>query len=206
MAEKHDGFIYEPENIKPDNLPPMPVGTLDELKKEGLDPAHVACCHKRVRDADGNDIIVGCPFRVNDGENVLEICTLEERDVAGPRNYAVKTTMGRVQGGNVLRREVPCFYIAQFKRQVEANGGLMQILAWEKDVAKGRPTTYSTVEFGPGDGPVPEYKSRHVTDREVKPFVRPGQNAELAGEILKALEKAEAEKEKVLRRGEGFAS
>jgi hypothetical protein len=206
VAEKHDGFIYEPENIKPDNLPPLPVGTLDELKKEGLDPTAVGCCHKSVKDGEGNHVIRGCPFRVNDGDGVMEICQLEERDVAGPRNYGLKITKGKVHGGAVLRREAPCFYIAQFKRQIEANGGMVQIVAWEKGVAKGRPTTYSTVEVRKGEGLDTTYAARPVLNREVTPFVRPGENPELANEILKGLERAEAEKERLLRRGEGFSS
>lgn len=163
-------FRYDPENIIPDNIPPLPVGTLAEIQAEGLDPAVVPTCGKPVRN--GNEVVVrGCPYR--------HVCKLAIRDESGPRNFGVRYIKGKALGGKTVIGERNCFYIALNKDVIEENEGSLTIVAHEGE-------TYKTIEAGPHTG----YKDQ-IVEKVVTPFPRPGQNPDLAMEQLKAIVRSE---------------
>lgn len=168
-------FRYEPENIVPDNIPPLPVGTLAEIQAEGLDPAAVATCGKLVKS--GSEVVIrGCPYRKE--------CKLAIRDEAGPQNFGIEYIKGKTMGGRTVRAERDCFYIALNKDIIEENGGSLRIVAHEGE-------TFKVVEAGPHTG----YKDV-ILDKVVRKFPRPGENPDLAMEQLKAMTRAE-EKERI---------
>ena len=174
MSSQDEHFRYDPENIVPDNIPRLPVGTLAEVQAENMDPAVVPTCHKPVRN--GNEVVIrGCPYR--------DRCKLAIRDTAGPQNFGIEYIKGKVLGGKTVRAVRDCFYIAQNKDTIEENDGSLRIVAEEG-------ATFKVIEAGPHTG----YKDT-VMDKEVPKFPRPGENPDLAMEQLKAITRAE-EKER----------
>lgn len=168
-------FRYDPENIIPDNIPALPVGTLSEVQAEGLDPSAVPTCGKTVKN--GNETIVrGCPYRHQ--------CKLAIRDEAGPQFFAVEYMKGKDMGGRTVRGVRDCFYIAINKDTIEENKGSLKILAREGE-------KFKMVEAGPHTG----YKDQ-IVEHEVPKFPRPGENPDLAMEQLKAITRAEEEQRK----------
>jgi hypothetical protein len=177
-------FTQDLENIVPDNLPPLPVGTLAELEAQGLSPAVVPCCHKKVMA--GNDVqVLGCPYRTNG------MCKLAIRDQAGPQFFGVEYLKGKTHGGGMVRGVRDCFFIARNKEQIEDNGGTLRIVATEGE-------KFKMVVAGPQTG----YKDK-IEEVEVPKFPRPGDNPDLVKEQLKA-EIREDEKRKKIESQEQF--
>lgn len=168
-------FRYDPENIIPDNIPALPVGTLAEVQAEGLDPSVVPTCGREVKN--GSQVITrGCPYR--------QQCKLAIRDEAGPQFFGIEYMKGKDMGGRTVRGVRDCFYIAINKDTIEENKGSLKILAREGE-------TFKMVEAGPHTG----YKDT-IVEHVVPKFPRPGENPDLAMEQLKAITRAEEEQRK----------
>lgn len=180
MCPEND-FLYEPENIIPDNVPTLPVGTLAEIQAENMDPSVVPTCGRRV--VNGNEVAVrGCPYR--------EQCKLAIRDTAGPQFFGIEYIKGKVMGGKTVRGVRDCFYIALNKEIIEENEGSLRIVAREGE-------KFKVVEVSPAT----QYKDR-IVEIEVPKFVRPGENPDLAMEQLKAITRGEEEERRANRQAE----
>ena len=168
-------FKYDPESVTPDNIPSRPVGTVAEVLAEGLDASAIPTCSKPVKNG-GEWVNKGCALR--------HMCKLAIRDEAGPQFYGIEYIKGKVMGGRTVRGVRDCFYIANNKDVIEENGGSLRIVAREGEMFK-------MVEAGPATN----YKDR-IVDVEVPKFPRPGENAELAEELLKAITRSEEKERK----------
>lgn len=169
-------FKYDPESVVPDNIPPKPVGTVAEVQKEGLDTSVIPTCSKPVKN--GSEWVnKGCPFR--------HMCKLVIRDEAGPQFFGIEYIKGKAMGGRTVRGVRDCFYIANNKDVIEENGGSLRIIARE-----GEPFKMVVAS------PQTEYKDRIVEIEAVPKFPRPGENAELAEELLKAITRSEEKERK----------
>ncbi len=173
-----DHFVYDDDPVVPDNQILKPIGTLEEIQKEGLDPRVVPCCHKRVVTADGVQVL-GCWWLTH------KRCKLAIRGVSGPRRFGTEVIEGKALGGHLIRGVHDCFAIADAKENVEENGGALRIVAEEGE-------EIDIITTSP-DGSVPDAVNPVVGSMNpqrvrvrVKPFPRPGNNPSIAEELLKA--------------------
>ena len=167
MAVK-DFFRVEGDPVVPDNLPGRPVGTLAEIRAEGLDETVTPCCARPISDGRGGFTIRGCQRL---GERKCKLLIAEQ---SGPRNFGVEQIKGKKMAGRLIRRTVDCFYISDQKQAIEDNGGSLKIIAEEGETYQA---VFATQKSGWKDA---------MQDVVVVPYPRPGDSPEILEEVLKA--------------------
>lgn len=172
-------------SIQPINQDPVPVGTVEELVAENLDPTVYASC-ARPNPVTG---VVGCPFYNN--------CIVSAKGVSGPRNYGVQILKGPSQGGGMTTVGASCMWLAQHAPVYERNEGSVRVIAEEGETFD----RVTRVAVNNETGEIAGKYDRNVRreDRRIKvlvqPWPRPNQNTELLTDMLRA-EMAHAEKER----------
>jgi len=151
-----------------------PVGTVEELQKDGVDPAIVPTCSLPVVNAQGETIVVGCPWAKALDENGMPRCNLSIKFKSGPRMFAVAEFKGEKNGGGTLVNERDCQWIAQHKETVEAQGGVLRIVAGEGDEYE----TYTSVRED-DKNPLSTRVYKNVT-KVVQPYHRLEKNQDYA--------------------------
>lgn len=184
-----------------------PVGTLEELRASNLDPAQYACCHRQVKDADGNWEIYGCPkFKdcrrpEKEGNGVPRIRKDAEGKpvgqplTAGPFNLGLRYIKQTPTGKKVVVFPDSCVGLA-LKREPYESNGILDVVAVEGETIMTRGSTFTDVTV-PGEG-----LKRVVTDKTDLPytipfFPRPAENPTLAAEVFAS---GEVERELVKRK------
>ena len=189
MPESVSG-VYDPNKSGvPENTPKFPIGTLDELRAYGIDEQFVPCCARRNKAAG----IEGCRF--------FESCrqsykgqTLENG--GGPRRHAWERILPKQRGGGITRHEGECFQIAKQSDNLEADGGVIRIIADEGKTyefhgghavktfvdAEGK-TVKQVAKHGEEHLPNVKREDIKVT-RTVAPFVRVGDNPDVANFVV----------------------
>lgn len=176
--------MSETVNIEPIERNPIPVGTIAEADKEGLDPTVYATC-SRPNKVNGN---IGCPW--------FDRCRVSAKGESGPRNYGVEIVKGKSQGGGFLKLSASCMWIADRVENYEKNGGALKVIANEGESFEkvtgilvnkvtGEPTKQGDLNA--------KREIRRVSET-VPEYPRPGQNVALLTDVLRA-ESIEAERE-----------
>lgn len=155
-------------------IKPNPAGSLEELRKLGLDPALVGSCAPR----DGSKVL-GCP--------VYERCVFGRK---GPQNYGVRFLL---EDGSSNEIELPCFDAMRWElsfNRLEGSKDIMEIVTDTKH-PKGGPGTRimskgSKAENFTEDGKTYTKWVKTVFPRVVKEFPKPDANLELVGEAYAA--------------------
>ena len=168
------------------NVSAVPIGTIAEAEKEGLDPTVYATC-ARPNKVTG---LVGCQW--------FDKCRVSAKGQAGPKNYGCDYYKGKAQGGVLVKNTFSCMWIADHIEDIEKNGGALKVIAEEGD-------TYEKVTGIAVDNMTgkPTMNVRdpntHREDRrieiKVEPWPRPGQNPDLIHDMLRA-ETIRSEKER----------
>lgn len=162
------------ETQKVDEVPRYPVGTLEELQRDGFDPAVYRSCARPVKDTVGPGmLVVGC--------DKFDKCNLSCKGKSGPRNYGVEIIKGPALGGHVLRRTLSCIGVAEMADFHEQNDGVINIIADEGE-------TYTNVEIrrSKNEQGLPEQREMDV-EVKVPAHPRPNQNPDLVRDRVKAL-------------------
>lgn len=177
--------MAEQTNITPIERSQVPIGTIQEAEKEGLDPSAYATC-ARPNKAAG---ILGCDW--------FHKCRVSAKGQSGPRNYGVEMLKGKAQGGGFVREKANCMWIADHADDIERNGGALKVIANEGEEFE----QVTGVFLNPATGKVTHQKdpmgvreTRRVPV-EVPKYPRPGENPGLLTDVLRA-ESIEAEKER----------
>lgn len=170
---------YDPRKkaAVPDNVPEMPVGTLDELEKHRL-PANVwPSCHEPTMDGR----VIGCPL--------WDICTMSYKgksyeDGGGPRNHCWERVKSPAQGGAVVRNTQPCYFGVAQQEEVGENKAVLQPIA-----AEGEEYEIETVILKPKPTDLFNREQERIKV-EVMPFKRIGESkqmvqARLRSEVMK---------------------
>jgi hypothetical protein len=189
-------LTFDPELRKegvPPNLPARPVGTLDEIRELGLNPAHYRCCHKENKPGGirGCQDEYRCPLSIK-GKSFAE--------GGGPRRLAWERVF---RGQPVRRMEGECWQLAADKEFVEDNHGAIRIIAAEPGL--GFPQSYDKLvgvavkTFVDTDGEPKkalakpgEYHLPNVAREDmvvplmVVPFKRPSENPDIATDVITA--------------------
>lgn len=173
-------------NVTPVNQNPVPIGSIDEALKEGLDPAAYATCAKPNKMTG----VLGCPH--------YDKCRVSAKGTNGPRNYGVQIIMGPAMGGFMVRNQVDCMWLANQVDNIEDNKGSIQVIANEGETFKK--VTSILVDNATNEPSVSQYnqnahREERVVEMTVTPFPRPHQNKELLHDMLRA-ESANIEKER----------
>lgn len=163
----------------------IPVGTIAEAEAEGLDVTQYATCCKP------NPVtgVVGCEW--------FHKCRVSAKGVSGPRNYGLEIMKGKVQGGALVRIATNCMWIADHAENFEKNGGAVKVIANEGedfDQVMGIAINSATRQPTHQKDPQAIRRRQRVTTK-VPPYPRPGENAALLTDVLRA-ESIEAEKER----------
>lgn len=172
-------------SVQPIERSPVPVGTIAEAEREGLDPTAYATC-SRPNKATG---VIGCPWH--------DRCRVSAKGVEGPKNYGIEILKGRAQGGGFVRERATCMWIADHAGDIEANGGAIRVIANEGETFE----QVTSVMVNTATGQVTHQKDPMGTREtrrvpvEVKKYPRPGENPALLTDVLRA-ESIEAEKER----------
>jgi hypothetical protein len=161
---------------------PDPVGTLEELQKEGLDPSKYGSCAARVSSGNGPPTIMGCAFHSPNRKGVAK-CTLPCKN-KGPENLKVRTAK---RNGRRLEREMPCFfwYRNSYPENKIENGNISRIVAIAKE---GERITYVAKEtvmkkWVDNNNTVKVTHEPTTVVREIKPFPRPKDNPALSEDM-----------------------
>lgn len=163
----------------------IPIGTVEEAQREGLDVTQYATCG-RPNPASG---VVGCAWRHK--------CIVSAKDVSGPRNYGVEILKGASQGGGFVKVTRNCMWIADHEPDIVRNGGALKVIANENETFEKIDTiaiNSATREPTHQKDPMAIREKRRVKET-VKPYPRPGENPMLLTDVLRA-ESIEAEKER----------
>lgn len=165
----------------------MPVGTMEELAQENLNPATVPSCAMPNKAAG----VLGCEH--------FHKCVVSAKAKAGPKNYGVQIVKGALVGGGLVRSTVDCVWIAQHHDNIVRNGGSLTVIAEEGEtysrvtsIAKDNVTGAQTMNSRNPN----TYREEDLVETVVKPFARPGENKGLLRERLMA-EAAQVEKERL---------
>lgn len=178
--------MSENVSIQPVYQNPVPVGTMAEAQKEGLDPSVYATC-SRPNKMTGN---VGCPF--------FDQCRVSAKGEAGPRCYGVEILQGPALGGYMVRNAVDCMWIAQQADNIEDNKGSIRVIAEEgEEFLKVASVLIDNVTNEVSTNPFNQNARR---EERLVPFTvprwpRPGQNKLLLHDMLRA-ETMKQEKER----------
>lgn len=172
--------------IQPVNQNPVPVGSVAEAEKEGLDPSVYSTC-SRPNKMTGN---VGCPF--------YEQCRVSAKGVAGPRCYGVEIMQGPALGGYMVRNAVDCMWIAQQADNIEDNKGSIRVIAEEgEQFMKVASVLVDNVTNEISTNPFNQNARREerMVPFTVPKWPRPGENKLLLHDMLRA-ETMKQEKER----------
>lgn len=172
-------------NVVPVNQEAVPVGSLAEAEAEGLDPGLYATC-ARPNKASG---VVGCKW--------FDKCIVSAKGVAGPKNYGVRVFKGKSQGGAMVNTTANCMWIADQAPVIEKNGGALKVIAEEGETYKrvtGIAVNNMTGEATMNVRDPNTHRDDVVVEVLVQPWPRPGQNAELLTDLLRAEVNAEERK------------
>jgi len=171
--------------VQPIERSPIPVGTIPEAEREGLDPAAYATCARPNR-ATG---VVGCPW--------FDRCRVSAKGQAGPKNYGIEIVKGAVQGGGFVKMAASCMWIADHAEGYEKNGGVIKVIAEEGEEYEH--VTHIAVNAVTNEPTHQKDMQAVRVQRRVKTkvprFPRPGENPALLTDVLRA-ESIEAEKER----------
>ena len=172
--------------VSPVNQNAIPIGTVAEAEKEGLDPAVYATC-ARPNKAGG---IAGCAWYAK--------CRVSAKGAAGPKNYGIQQFKGKALGGGMVNTVVSCMWLADHVGDIEANGGAVKVVAEEGETFTK--VTGIAVNNMTGEPTMNVYDPQtHREERRVevlvKPWPRPSENAELLHDVLHA-EVSQIEKER----------
>lgn len=172
--------------VMPINDKPVPVGTVEEAVKEGLDPATYACCAR----PDAYRGVKGCEW--------FDKCRVSAKGQNGPKRYGLELISGPVMGNFISRFSADCMWIADHIDDIEDNKGSLRVLADEGE-------SYQTIRSILVDNNTNEEsvnpfnaqarREERLVNVEVKPWPRPGQNKDLLRDRLRA-ETLLAEKER----------
>lgn len=172
-------------SIQPINQSPVPIGSVQELEAENLDPTVYASC-ARPNPVTG---LVGCPFH--------QTCMVSAKGKDGPKNYGVQIFKGPGQGGGMTTTVASCMWLAQHARVYERNEGSVRVIANEGEsfdkVTRVAVNNQTNEVAGPYDRDV-RREDRRIKVK-VQPYPRPSQNPELLTDMLRA-EMAQTEKER----------
>jgi hypothetical protein len=171
--------------VQPIERSPIPVGTIAEAEREGLDPAAYATCSRPNRVTG----VVGCPW--------FDRCRVSAKGQNGPKNYGVEIVKGAVQGGGFVKMHANCMWIADHAETYEKNGGVVKVTCEEGEPYEH--VTYIAVNAVTNEPTHQKDPQAIRVQRRVKAtvpkFPRPGENPALLTDLLRA-ESIEAEKER----------
>lgn len=181
------------KEVKSDELPRWPVGTLEEFERDGYSPAQYPSCARPAKDSDGNVIVKGCPL--------YNKCTMSIRDKSGPRNFGVEIIKGEALGGHVIRRVLTCYKVVTDQDYHEQNEGVVTIIANEGE-------TFQNVEVRRVKNEKGEPDQREMqVDVVVPAHPRPNENPALVRDRVKAMaRKREMEMKKSERASEALGA
>lgn len=172
-------------SVQPIERSPLPVGTLAEAEREGLDPTQYATCSKPNRVTG----VLGCSW--------FDRCRVSAKGQAGPKNYGIEIMKGKAQGGGFVREKADCMWIADHAQDAEDNKGAIKVIANEGETFEqvtGVMVNSATGEPTHQKDPQGVREQRRVVVTVPK-YPRPGENPALLTDVLRA-ESIEAEKER----------
>lgn len=167
-----------------------PVGTLEELREQGMDPTKFGSCSQRSPQNKGCPWFKFCRFR-------------DHRDQVGgkrgPANFGVRIILSQIEGSAADEKIMPCFdyyYSGLYQRQRQSaeTGEVIKILAMEGEprLIKSRKTVRSHPKPVPGCLSCAEGKCYLREDAfdevPVPPFERAGKVYALHGEAARMRE------------------
>lgn len=157
----------------------FPVGTPDELRRHGLDPAEFGSCAPR----DVANGVIGC--------HAYAVCPL--RKELGVRRFGIRVIKSAAKGGGIKKFDGECYTAVLLANQAKADqsGDLVEIIANEGE-------EYEAIQSEPVKnalGQVVAYESKTVTVK-VKPFPRIGENKELLQHAVAGAERVKHAKKK----------
>lgn len=159
-------------------LQPSPAGTLDEIRKAGLDPRVVGCCHPKV----GNGI-AGCAY--------YERCIFRFRKNGGFRDQGPKNVgyFLRTHEGNQKEDENSCHWFmsrlddrrfaGERDRREGLQGEIIEVVAQEGEVIHKQ----MVVNVNEGTGKPADYRKKSFAVK-VSEFPRPGSVQSIAYDTL----------------------
>lgn len=172
----------------------VPVGSIEEAEKEGLDVSVYPTCARPAPQRG----IRGCQW--------FDKCVVAAKGKNGPRKYGVELVKGTVQGGGFTKFNADCMWIADHHETYPKNGGALKVIAAEGE-------TYEKVDSIAVDaltGKPCNQKAPNAVRRktrvvvEVPKYPRPGENPALLTDVLRA-ESIEAEKERLAHEAQARA-
>lgn len=159
-----------------------PVGTLDELKEAGLDPARYGSCAARVYAGNGPPQVLGCAFHSPNRKGVAK-CSLPCKG-KGPEMLKVRTLK---RNGRRIELQMPCYlWYQNIYPENKMQGGNISRIA---GIAKaGETLTYIAKETQPkksvdNNNVIIVKHERVFVNREIKPFERPKDNPLLKDDV-----------------------
>jgi hypothetical protein len=160
-----------------------PVGTVQELVDEGLDPAQFQTCHEP-NDALG---IVGCPL--------WEFCRMPYKGDSGPRNHPVLLISA---SGSSNQEKLACFQYLTRAPEHWSSGEVFEIMGNEGDEYE---TKEGTIVHPPPGSKEPAYERIDLVKKICDPFPRPFENPDLRQALLhKKITESVADRHAVERR------
>ena len=173
-------------SVQPIEQSAVPVGTIEEAEREGLDPTVYATCAKPNKQTG----IVGCQF--------YESCRVSAKGQSGPKCYGIEIIQGPAMGGTMTRNAVDCMWIASQVDNIEDNKGSIRVIAeegetFDKVASVLIDNTTNEVSTNPFNANA--RREERVVPFKVPTWPRPGQNKLLLHDMLRA-ETMKQEKER----------
>lgn len=179
------GYKVSDFNVSPIQRSAVPVGSIAEAERENLSPTEYATCC-RPNPVNG---VIGCSWFAK--------CRVSAKGESGPKNYGIEVMHPKAVGGDFVRFNTDCMWIADHIDDLERNGGALKVVANEGEDLEI--VTGILVSNATGDPTFDRDPNAHRETRRVKvkvpAYPRPGENPMLLTDVLRA-ESIEAEKER----------
>lgn len=173
-------------DVQPVNQSGIPVGSIAEAEREGLDPTVYATCSRPSKQTS----VIGCQY--------FDQCRVSAKGVNGPRCYGVEIIQGPALGGYMVRNAVDCMWIANQIDNIEDNKGSLRVIADEGEEFQKIASVLvdnATNEVSPNPFNTNARREERVVPFKVPSWPRPGENKLLLHDMLRA-ETMKQEKER----------